>query len=77
MATGFSVFASEAIPTALRVRAMGMAYNLGRIVSAAAPYTIGKLSETHGIGSALVLTSAGFLLAAFTASFLATEGVPL
>jgi len=24
-----------------------------------------------------VLTSAGFLLAAFTASFLATEGVPL
>jgi MFS family permease len=68
--SGFSVIASEAFPTALRGRAMGMAYNLGRIVSAAAPYTIGKLSETHGIGSALVLTSAGFLLAAFTASFL-------
>jgi MFS family permease len=66
--SGFSVIASEAFPTALRGRAMGMAYNLGRIVSAAAPYTIGKLSETHGIGSALVLTSAGFLLAAFTAS---------
>lgn len=68
--SGFSVIASEAFPTALRGRAMGMAYNLGRIVSAAAPYTIGKLSETHGIGSALVLTSAGFLLAALTASFL-------
>jgi len=68
--SGFSVIASEAFPTALRGRAMGMAYNLGRIVSAAAPYTIGRLSETHGIGSALVLTSAGFLLAALTASFL-------
>jgi MFS family permease len=68
--SGFSVIASEAFPTALRGRAMGMAYNLGRIVSAAAPYTIGKLSETHGIGSALVLTSAGFLLASLTASFL-------
>jgi MFS family permease len=72
--SGFSVIASEAFPTALRGRAMGMAYNLGRIVSAAAPYTIGRLSETHGIGPALVLTSAGFLLAAFTASFLRRGG---
>jgi len=68
--SGFSVIASEAFPTALRGRAMGMAYNLGRIVSAAAPYTIGRLSESHGIGPALVLTSAGFLVAALTASFL-------
>jgi len=72
--SGFSVIASEAFPTALRGRAMGMAYNLGRIVSAAAPYTIGKLSETHGIGSALVLTSAGFLIAALTASVLRDSG---
>ena len=71
--SGFSVIASEAFPTALRGRAMGMAYNLGRIVSAAAPYTIGKLSETHGIGPALILTSAGFLLTAFTASFLQNQ----
>jgi MFS family permease len=74
--SGFSVIASEAFPTALRGRAMGMAYNLGRIVSAAAPYTIGRLSETHGIGSALVLTSAGFLLAALTASFLRNPRQP-
>ena len=66
--SGFSVIASEAFPTALRGRAMGFAYNLGRVVSAAAPYTIGRLSETHGMGSALALTSAGFLLAAITAS---------
>jgi MFS family permease len=66
--SGFGVIASEAFPTALRGRAMGFAYNLGRVVSAAAPYTIGRLSETRGIGSALVITSAGFLLAALTAS---------
>ena len=66
--SGFSVIASEAFPTALRGRAMGFAYNMGRVVSAAAPFTIGRFSETHGMGSALLLTSAGFLIAAATAS---------
>jgi MFS family permease len=66
--SGFSVIASEAFPTALRGRAMGFAYNLGRVVSAAAPYTIGRLSETRGMGPALMVTSAGFLVAALTAS---------
>jgi MFS family permease len=68
--SGFAVIASEAFPTALRGRAMGLAYNLGRVVSTAAPYTIGKLSETRGIGPALLLTSAGFVVAALTASAL-------
>lgn len=68
--SGFSVIASEAFPTALRGRAMGFAYNLGRIVSAAAPFTIGRFSETHGMGSALLITSAGFVIAALTASAL-------
>jgi MFS family permease len=66
--SGFSVIASEAFPTALRGRAMGFAYNIGRVVSAAAPYTVGRLSETHGMGPALMVTSAGFVLAALTAS---------
>ncbi len=68
--SGFSVIASEAFPTALRGRAMGFAYNLGRIVSAAAPFTIGRFSETHGMGPALLITSAGFLIAASIASAL-------
>ncbi|WP_162539202.1 MFS transporter [Granulicella sp. WH15] len=68
--SGFGVIASEAFPTALRGRALGFSYNLGRIVSAAAPYTIGRLSESRGIGPALLLTSAGFILAALTASAL-------
>jgi len=73
--SGFSVIASEAFPTALRGRAMGFAYNLGRIVSAAAPFTIGRLSETQGIGPALLLTSAGFLVAAVLASFLRSDRI--
>ena len=71
--SGFSVIASEAFPTALRGRAMGFAYNLGRIVSAAAPWLIGRMSESSGLGPALLLTSAGFLVAALTASAL-TDG---
>jgi MFS family permease len=68
--SGFSIIASEAFPTALRGRAMGFAYNLGRVVSAVAPYIIGRFSETHSMGPALVVTSAGFLLAAMMASLL-------
>ena len=74
--SGFSVIASEAFPTTLRGRALGFSYNLGRIVSAAAPFTIGRLSETHGMGSALVITSAGFALAALTASSLREVSSP-
>jgi hypothetical protein len=49
---------------------VGGTSDLGRIVSAATPFTIGRLSEAHGMGPALVITSAGFLIAAFTASSL-------
>lgn len=65
--SGFSVIASEAFPTQLRGRAMGFAYNLGRVVSAAAPFSVGRMSQAHGLGMALVVTSAGFALAALTA----------
>ncbi len=68
--SGFSVISSEAFPTVLRGRAMGFSYNLGRFVSAAAPYTVGKIADTYGMASALVITSAGFLLAALIASAL-------
>jgi MFS family permease len=68
--SGFSVISSESFPTALRGRAMGFAYNLGRFASAAAPFTVGRLADRHGIASALLLTSGGFLFAALTASAL-------
>ncbi|HEU5443455.1 MAG TPA: MFS transporter, partial [Steroidobacteraceae bacterium] len=68
--SGFSVIASEMFPTALRGSAMGFAYNIGRVVSAAAPWAIGRVSEHTGLGSALCITSAGFLLAALIAGAL-------
>ncbi len=66
--SGFSVIASEAFPTALRGRALGLAYNLGRIVSAFAPFLVGHIAQTHGMGFGLMLTSLGFLLAGLIAT---------
>jgi MFS family permease len=68
--SGFSVIASELFPTSLRGTAMGFVYNIGRIASAAAPYVIGRISEHGGLGSALCITSAAFLLAALIATAL-------
>ena len=65
--SGFSVIASEAFPTALRGRAMGFAYNLGRIVSAAAPFLVGRIAQSRGMAFGLMLTSSGFLAAALIA----------
>ncbi len=76
--TGFGAIASELFPTAVRGTAMGFAYNLGRGLSAAAPYTVGRLSETHGLGASFLITSVAFLLAALLASRLEeTRGKPL
>jgi len=68
--SGFSVITSELFPTSLRGSAMGFAYNIGRVASAGAPYLIGLASEHAGIGYALCITSAAFLLAALIATAL-------
>jgi len=68
--SGFSVIASELFPTSLRGSAMGFAYNVGRILSAAAPYLIGSVSQHAGLSYALCITSAAFLLAALIATAL-------
>lgn len=63
----FSVFGAmlaELFPTTIRGTAQGLTYNAGRAVSALAPFTIGALADLHGIGSALALTSAFFLIGA-------------
>lgn len=68
--SGFSVIASELFPTSLRASAMGFVYNIGRVLSAAAPYIIGHISEHAGLSYALCITSAAFLLAALIATAL-------
>lgn len=68
--SGFSIISSELFPTSLRASAMGFSYNIGRVVSAIAPWAIGSLSQTAGLGAALSLTAGGFLLAALIATAL-------
>jgi MFS family permease len=70
--SGFSVIASELFPTSLRGSAMGFVYNVGRILSAGAPYLIGHISESAGLSYALCITSGAFLLAAVIATALRT-----
>jgi MFS family permease len=66
--SGFAVIASELFPTPLRGSAMGFVYNIGRMISAIAPWMIGAVSESAGLGWALCLTSGAFLLAALIAT---------
>lgn len=62
--SGFGAVTAEIYPTSIRATAQGFTYNIGRIVSAAAPWLVGSLSQTHGFGAALSICSVAFLLAA-------------
>ena len=65
--TGFGIITSELFPTSFRAFAMGLTYNFGRALSAAAPWAIGAIAERHGLGSAFGLSSLAYLLAALLA----------
>ncbi|MBL8150856.1 MAG: MFS transporter [Blastocatellia bacterium] len=60
----FGVILSELYPTAVRATGQGFTYNTGRAISALAPYTIGWLAISVGVGSALLITSFFFLTGA-------------
>ena len=62
----FGGFVAELFPAAVRATGQGTSYNVGRMAGAVAPFTIGVLATLPGIGIglALSLTSAFFLLAA-------------
>jgi MFS family permease len=64
--SGFGAVTAEIYPTAIRASAQGFTYNIGRVVSAAAPWAVGSLAQTHGFGMALTISSAAFVLAAVT-----------
>jgi MFS family permease len=65
--SGFSAIASELFPTEVRATAMGLSYNLGRGLSAAAPAVVGILAARFGLGSAFLLQAAAFFVAALLA----------
>ncbi len=60
----FGAMLAELYPTAVRGAGQGFAYNFGRGLSALAPYAVGALADRNGLGSALALNSAFFLIAA-------------
>jgi len=65
--SGFGAIASELFPTEVRATAMGLSYNLGRGLSAAAPAIVGLLAARFGLGSAFLLQAAAFFVAALLA----------
>jgi MFS family permease len=62
--SGYAAIASEIFPGEIRAAAMGFSYNVGRGLSAFAPFAIGALAVRHGIGPAFLLQGGAFLLAA-------------
>ncbi|MET0216110.1 MAG: MFS transporter [Vicinamibacterales bacterium] len=62
--SGFGAVTAEIYPTEMRATAQGFTYNLGRIASAAAPFTVGTLAQTRGFDAALSTTSVAFMAAA-------------
>jgi MFS family permease len=64
--SGFGAVTAEIYPTAVRATAQGFTYNIGRVASAVAPFTVGTLAQTHGFSAALSICSVAFLLAALT-----------
>ncbi|MSO63286.1 MAG: MFS transporter [Acidobacteria bacterium] len=62
--SGFGAVASEIFPTAIRATALGVTYNSGRLLSAAAPFVIGTLAQSQGFGLAFSITALAFLTAA-------------
>ncbi|MEV4682480.1 MFS transporter [Streptomyces kurssanovii] len=69
--SGFGSFLSELYPTAVRGTGQGFTYNSGRAVGAFLPTLVGFLSDSWGVGGALVLGAAGYGLAV-----LALTGLP-
>ena len=76
--SGSAIIGSEIFPTRIRARGLGFTYNGARTLSAVSPYVIGRIGQTHGLGSAFYLCAAGFLLsAAFSTLLPETKGTAL
>jgi MFS family permease len=65
--SGYSALSAELFPTEVRATAMGLSYNIGRGFSAIAPFVVGWLAQTYGLGPAFFLQAGAFFLAALLA----------
>jgi len=64
--SGFGVVTAEIYPTSIRAIAQGFTFNVGRMLSAAAPFLVGSMAEQHGFGAAFAMLAAALLLGAAT-----------
>lgn len=60
----FGAMLAEIYPLGIRATGQGFTYNAGRGLSALAPFLVGALADRYGIGAALAVNSAFFLIAA-------------
>jgi MFS family permease len=65
--SGYAAIAAELFPGEIRAAAMGLSYNIGRGISAVAPFAVGALALRYGIGPAFFLQAGAFLMAALLA----------
>ncbi len=65
--SGFGTITAEIFPTRVRATAQGFTYNIGRGLSAAAPFTIGALAKSYGLAIAFTLTAAFFVFSGLMA----------
>lgn len=68
--SGFGGVTAEVYPTAIRATAQGFTYNLGRVASAAAPFTIGTLATSHGFALAFTVAGGVYMLGALAWTFI-------
>ena len=68
--SGYAAIASEIFPGEIRASAMGLSYNLGRGLSAVAPFAVGAMALQFGFLPAFFLLAGAFLAAAFLALLL-------
>jgi len=68
--SGYAAIASELFPGEIRAAAMGLSYNLGRGLSAAAPFAVGAIATRFGFLPGFFLLAVAFLSAAFLALLL-------
>ncbi len=66
--SGSGIIGSEIFPTQVRARALGFTYNGARALSSVAPWVIGRVGQTNGLGSAFYLCGAAFFLASVMAT---------
>jgi MFS family permease len=68
--TGFGIITAELFPTRIRATAQGLTYNLGRAISAAAPFAIGAVATNRGLAFAFIVVAGAFFVAALLALML-------